>query len=278
MLQEKALLVNLSVSLWDAKKLDKNVTREIESNHNASDAGNFSKKLIEKSNVDTYKKLANEARMLVYNSTLPWDNSGNRLLSVKEYQHLSDKLAEIREKFNKAANDFIDSYPNLIENAKYRLNSLFNSSDYPSIQELKRKFNFEMNFYPLLDINDIRININQAEQDKIKAQIEENYRNQFEQAIADLWDNLHKTVKHLAETMQDKDKQFKASTLENVENLVSFLDKYNFNNDTRLDEIKNLINKNLIGFDAETIRQDETEREKLANNAKNVLDKIESYL
>lgn len=278
MLQEKALLVNLSVSLWDAKKLDKNVTREIESSHNASDAGNFSKKLIEKSNVDTYKKLANEARMLLYNSTLPWDNTGNRLLSVKEYQHLSDKLAEIREKFNQAVNEFINNYPSLIENAKYRLNSLFNSSDYPSIQELKRKFNFEMNFYPLLDINDIRININQAEQDKIKAQIEENYKNQFEQAIADLWDNLHKTVKHLAETMQDKDKQFKASTLENVENLVSFLDKYNFNNDTRLDEIKNLINKNLIGFDAETIRQDETEREKLANNAKNVLNKIESYL
>lgn len=278
MLQEKALLVNLSVSLWDAKKLDKNVTREIENTHNANDAGNFSKKLIEKNSVDTYKKLANEARMLVYNSTLPWDNTGNRLLSVKEYQALNDKLAEIKEKFNQAVNDFINNYPNLINNAKYRLNSLFNPSDYPSIQELKRKFNFEMNFYPLLDINDIRININQAEQDKIKAQIEENYKNQFEQAIADLWDNLHKTVKHLAETMQDKDKQFKASTLENVENLVSFLDKYNFNNDTRLDEIKNLINKNLIGFDAETIRQDETEREKLANNAKNVLNKIESYL
>jgi hypothetical protein len=278
MLSDNAMLVTLSVSLYEGRKLDKVITAEVEHNHNAKNAGNYTKKLVEKSFIDSYKKLANEARILLYKETLPWDNNGYRLLSVKAYNELNEKLFDIKSKFETAVNNFIDQYPDIIADAKQRLNGMFNFSDYPTSSELQRKFNFDIRYFPLLNVNDIRLNIQADEENKIKAQIENNYKIQFNDAIAELWSNLHETIKKLAETMQDKDKQFKESTLKNVESLVNFLDKYNFDSDKRIDEIKELISKNLVGYDAENLRQDNIERKNLANKANEVLNKIESYL
>ena len=46
-LQTQAMLVVLSVSGWGARKQDKKVAAEVEASHNAHDAGEYRKRLID---------------------------------------------------------------------------------------------------------------------------------------------------------------------------------------------------------------------------------------
>ena len=47
MIQDKAMLVSLKLSVWNPRKYDKDVTSEVNNHYQARDAGRFNKILID---------------------------------------------------------------------------------------------------------------------------------------------------------------------------------------------------------------------------------------
>src|SRR6185503_3495137 len=95
-LREKGLLVNITISQWSARKYDKKVTQAIEDAHNATNAGNFNKLLLDaNSGLNKITNLSNQIRIFLHEMTLPWADNGDRLLPSENYLDFQKKYTEL---------------------------------------------------------------------------------------------------------------------------------------------------------------------------------------
>src|SRR5215475_7553907 len=80
-LSSRAMLCSLSISQWSASKHDRQASEEIAAHHGAQpDVGRYNKLLIPREKLAEVRKIAGEARREHYFMTLPWDDSGFRVL------------------------------------------------------------------------------------------------------------------------------------------------------------------------------------------------------
>ena len=98
-IQERSMLVDLTIKCWDATKHDKKVSAEVEQAHAAHDAGRYSKRLIDKAHLADLSNLAGKARQFHYRLTLPWSDKGQRILPSDLFLDYRHGLAGIKAEF-----------------------------------------------------------------------------------------------------------------------------------------------------------------------------------
>lgn len=273
--------VKLSISYFPIKKKDNELAREITKNKKAQDGNIGADKIIVGKEFAEYYKIQGEIRNYFYEKTMPWEKRANYLLAVKLFDQFNTEMLDKIDKFNQAVKEFEKNYvAGLIQNdAKNRLTDAYKSIDYPAFELIKDRFNIGLKYSPILNVDDIRFNINKEEEEKIRAIAKKEEEEKLNEAIKFLWqDKIYEPIKELVKIFSKEDKTFHESTLENINSLVTYLESYNLNNDNKIDEIKNLIADNLINADSQELRDNKVYREKYANNAESILKKIESYI
>lgn len=275
-LSEKALIVNFTIALWSASKTDKKITREVEQAHNATDAGHFNKILIAKKDLEEVKKIATNARAFHYENTLPWGDNGDRLLPSTNYFEYIGKQRDFKQQFEDAVQKFISSYPDIKEEAKRRLNGMFNETDYPSLHKLPKKFSMEATFMPIPNLDDFRISINQTEVERLRSEIEQHVYIRINDATKNIWERIADAVKHMYERLSDQDAIFRDSLVTNIADLVDLLPRLNFTNDSGINQSIAQMKQLLVNPDY--LRSNSSKRVETAENAKELLDKINDFL
>jgi len=175
-----AMLANLRISQWTARKIDKKVAGEVAKNHNVqASVGAYYKSVLpttdangERTAIERIKKLVGEARTYHYKMTLPWLDSGARVLSSAAYFDYMQVMQEFKQRFKEVVNDFVYDYPFEREEAKIRLGTLFNEDDYPPLDRVADRFGFLLDILPIPMGADFRCDIGNDEADKIRAEIE----------------------------------------------------------------------------------------------------------
>ncbi len=275
-LQEKALLVNLTISQWCARKYDRSVSQKIEKEHNTSNAGRFNKILIAENELKEIQKVSSAVRNFMYDNTLPWGDNGDRLLPATNYFEFINEFNDFKAKFGKAVEKFIEHYPTLIEDAKNRLNGMFRDDDYPNVKLINRKFNIHISFMPISSTSDFRLDVDQQEVDKLKVVIEAEIQSRISSAAKNIWVRIKDAVAHMVDKLSDKDAIFRDSLVDNIKELIDLLPRLNFTQDKGvLDAIENM--KELI-IDPDLLRSNATIRNKKAKEAKDILDKVSDFL
>ena len=86
-LSDRALLVQLSISQWTARKYDKKVTQDVASSHGVStSAGRYNKVLLPMNDLlDRVHKKSTLIRTKFYENTLPWGIEGTMMLPSANY-------------------------------------------------------------------------------------------------------------------------------------------------------------------------------------------------
>jgi hypothetical protein len=86
-LSDRALLVQLNVSQWTARKLDKKATKQVaDSNYASKDAGNYNKKLLPMSDsLANIHTMTGDIRREFYTNTLPWGLENTHMLPTSNY-------------------------------------------------------------------------------------------------------------------------------------------------------------------------------------------------
>ena len=275
-LSEKAILVSLVISSWSARKIDKKVTREVEESHDAKDAGRYNKKLLDKKDLEELEKIAREAREFHNKNTLPWSDSGDRLLPATNYFNYINNQRVFKQQFENAIETFIKRYPDLKDNARLRLNEMYDEKDYPSVAKLRKKFSITSSFMPIAKLDDFRITVNQVEVDKLKEEIEQNVYKRINDATKDLWLRIKEAVKHMYEKLADKDAIFRDSLVTNVTDLIELLPRLNFTNDAEINMTIEQMKK--LSVSADYLRKDNGKRSETAANAKEILSKINDFI
>lgn len=272
-LTEKALLANLVICQWSARKHDKSVTREVNENHGAKDAGRFNKILVDKKHLEPLQKIATKARDFHYNNTLPWGDNGDRLLPTENYFEYTAQIARFKNEWETAVNDFERNYAGMIDEARINLNGLFDERDYP--RHITDKFDIKTSFMPVPDTEDIRVNLSQGEVETLRRNIGEELNDRMAGATKDIFRRMHEVLSRMFERLNDKDAIFKDSLFENVKDLVELLPRLNVTGDETITELCQDMAS--IYTNPERIRKNRTLRAEKAEEVDAILKKMDAF-
>jgi len=277
-LNEKAMLVSLNIGQWTAKKFDRKVTKRIEQEYRANDSGRFHKILIAQDAIKEVSKTVNTARTFHYENTLPWDDVGLRILTSANYMEYMGKMRDFEADYWRSVWNLKDNYNYLVDEAKVRLNGMWNAADYPDENKLMKKYRFEIKVNPLPDSGDFRVSLQADEITNIQNDMEKRVKTLTANAMQDLWNRLYQNVNHIAERLQDPDKIFRDSLIKNVCGLCELLPRLNINNDPNLEAMRRRVESTLCNTQPDDLRVDKTARMDTAKEAQGILDAMGSYM
>jgi len=259
MIQDSAVLVDLNISVWTGRKLDKRVSEQVDaSNNTKARAGNYHKKLLAGTEaLDTLHSVANNVRSWHYENTLPWNDNGSRLLPMANFFEYKAMLGQFQQQFADAVNEFADQYDNLVSAAAFSLGDLFNPDDYPSAEQVRGKNSMRVVFSPVPSAGDFRVDIPNEFREELQKISDE----RVNAAMKDAWDRLHDCLKHMSDKLAGSEKQvFRDSLVTNATDLCSMLTKLNVTNDPKLEQARQQLEKALVGVDAKELRKHDAVR------------------
>ncbi len=272
MLQNKAMLVDLTIHRWTATKHDQAVSAEVERTHSAKDAGRYNKALIDKAHLAEIDALGNQIRKYHYSRTLPWTDKGARLLSSELFMDYRDGIVDLRQQRDAAVNKFLNVYPALVQDARARLNTMFQADDYPSVDALRTSFGVDLEIMPVPDAQDFRVEVNKEEQDEIRQQIMTTIQARQEKAIKDCWDRVRDVAKRIADQCGNPRGRIHDSLMENALDLATVLSGLNITQDPLLVAVESDLRKLIVS--TEQLRNNPRVRAQTASNATNILAKV----
>ena len=276
MIGSNAMLVDLNISMWTGRKMDKKVSEEIDASKSTkARAGNYHKKLLAGSDkLEKVQKIATAVRTWNYQQTLPWSDGGSRLLPMKAFFDYKQTLNNYEAQYTQAVDDFLVEYPQLVSSSAFTLGDLFDRGEYPDVEELRNKFRFKYVFCPVPDAGDFRIDVEEQAKTELQQQYKEYYDGKLADAMKDAWDRLHETLTHLSERMDYTDenkKKFWDSTITNASELCSLLTSLNVTDDPKLEAMRQRLEKALSGVDASDIRESEAIRTSVKSKVDEIL-------
>jgi hypothetical protein len=268
MIQNSAMLIDLNISVWTGRKMDKKVSDEIDVAKNTKGrAGNYHKALLGNTGkLADLQKLVSAIRIWHYEQTLPWSDGGSRLLPMANFFAYKATLAAYEVQFTEAVAEFLTEYPTLVSAAAFQLGDLFDSEEYPAVSKLEDKFRMKYVFLPVPSGGDFRIDVSEAGRQELKSQYEQFYNDRVNDAMKDVWDRLHTCVKHLSDKLADSPTPrvtkeglnhtqiFRDSLVTNANELCDLLSKLNVTNDHKLEMARQSLERAINGNCAEDLR------------------------
>lgn len=275
-----AMLVELSISTWTARKLDKKVSTKVDLDSGAkTKVVNANKNLMAGTGVlDTIVKYAANARAWHLSQTLPWTDNGSRLLPMSNFVNYKKQLGELEANYEALVDKFIVAYPNLVSAAAFQLGTLFDRNEYPDENSLKRKFKFTYSFFPVPTAGDFRIDINEEAKAEIIANCNSAYEDRLNNAMREAWSRLHDCLSRMSERLTDNAdgsrKIFRDSLVENGVELVSMLKHLNITQDPQLEQARRDLQSAIGHHDLESLRDNSNAREVVKMKVDTILSKF----
>lgn len=278
-LTTRAMLANLSVGVWEGRKKDKETSEEVVDEKGAQkDAAAVWVRTIAPSALKDIGRAVSRGRGLHFRYTLAWDDKGPRILPAAMFMDYSAEMRKLGETFQAAVDAFLAEYPVLVDQAGERLGHLADNVQFPTVQELRRKFYWRVGISPLPDAADFRVDLGEDVTETVKREIEEQANASMNTAMMELFDRLHKAVSKMAERLGDADAIVRDSLVENLADLCELLPKMNVTGDPRLTAMRDEVMKKLTSQEPEALRKNKTVRADTAKAAQDILKRMEGYM
>ena len=286
MIGSNAMLVELNIPLWTARKMDKKVSEEVDvTKGTRARGGNYHKNLLAGSDkLERIGKIAGAARTWHYENTLPWTDKGARLLPMKSFFDYKKTLNNFEIQFTQAVNEFCIEYPQLVSKSAFTLGDLFDRDEYPDVEKVRNKFGFKYSFSPVPEAGDFRVDVEEEALTELKEQYESMYKKKLDDAMQDTWQRLHDVLTHMSEKLSFVDdpvdehgnkvkrSPFHATTITNAVELCGLLTKLNITNDPKLEQARQKLERALVGIDADTVKESQEIRHSVKAKVDAILD------
>ena len=273
-----AMLVELRISTWTARKRDNATTDDLNKAKNATDgASNVYKYLMAGSDhLKKIEKYAAKCRAWNASQTLPW-MKGVGLLPMENFFKYREQLGTMEANFDALVQNFLDAYPGLVSAQAFKLGKYYRAEEFPDVQTLPRRFRFEYNFLPVPEKGDFRIQCEERVRQDLAEQYERMYQHKLKDAMRDPWDRLHTMLKHMVDRLTDEGderKVFRDSLLTNPIELCDLLTRLNVTKDPQLEEARRMLEKAVRSHDVKDLRDSAGARVELRSDVQTILDKF----
>ncbi len=278
-LNERAMLADLSIGSWEGRRKDKKVADEtIRAARAASDAGAWWTRTLPPRMFKKIQAAIDRGRQIQNEYTLPWNDSGTRILPAKMFMEYTKAMREARAKFEEAVDEFLREYPTAVADAKNRLGKLYHPDHFPSVAAVRAKFYWQTNFMPLPDASDFRVDLGTDETNRIRDEIEGEVKKRMNDAAQDLWVRLYDVVSKVAERLSDPDKIFRDSMIRHVVELCDLLPKLNVTGNGDLERLRQEVMKKIATAKPDDLRVDKTQRKQTADAATAIMEQMKAFM
>ena len=265
-LASSAMLVELNISNWAGRKKDNRASADVTSQHYAvTGVANVNKKLLaNNADLKAIQTHVTAMRNMHGAMTMPWSNSGLRLLPTAQYFKYTGAMSDMENKFWGLVNAFLGKYNDAVIDVQMLLGDLFSRDDYPTAEELQRKYRVHINYMPLPDAGDFRVDISNEALREVKEQYADFYTTQYNTAMNDVWTRLHKALTNMSERLdygskEDK-KVFRDSLVGNVNDMIELLRVCNVTSSPQMAQMADKLEEAMAGVTPDGLREDDTFR------------------
>jgi hypothetical protein len=266
------MLVELSISTWTGRKKDKRASEDVTSmNHAAAGVAAVNKKLLgDCAELIAVQKFTANLRNAHYSMTMPWSDTGLRLLPTTQYFKYNAQMTALEQEYERLVALFLSAYDWEIMQAQTKLGDLFIRDEYPTTENLKDKFSFRLTYIPLPDAGDWRIDIGNEATAELRTHYENYYTAQLGAAMQDVWRRTYDALSRMSERLDYADheqkKVFRDSLVENVAEMIELLRVCNVSGDAQMTAMANKLEEAMRGVTPDALREDEWLRRETKRN------------
>lgn len=278
-LSDRALLVQLNVSQWTARKLDKKATKEVaDTNGAAREAGNYNKKLLPMSDsLANIHTMTGDIRREFYANTLPWGLENTHMLPTANYLSFMTTFRKRKSEWETVVRKFLSDYPYLQTNAQRFLGKLYDPADYPDVNDLRHKFSMDLVVMPV-PTNDFRVQLADDELSTIHADIQRRVQESSGLAMKEAWQRLYSHVKLMSERLGNTEGRLYDSLFDNAIELCRILPRLNFSDDPNLEAMRQEVETKLVGHSKEAIKGSPVLRKQVADEAADIMARMGAFM
>lgn len=274
-LHQRAILVDLTRSKYDNLIKDTEGRQQILNKHNCkiTTAVSAKKRLFLDGCLKPLNSLMTKVYMYHLSVTLPWDAQyrllpKNQLLKYKaEIQTHKDQLPMLLDKI---ADQFEEHKKKDVELAT----TLNHESDYPTMQELRGKYDIRIDFAPVPAQGDFRVDLTPGEIKLLEYSMFKKQEEALDIAKKEWYDKLAKPIAHLIEKLLETDTRLHESLIGNIEKITGILPDLNVEEDPSLDLVLNEVKEKLLVYKISDVKTDEQTKLEVIQKANEILSQI----
>jgi hypothetical protein len=287
-LTEKAMLVRLGISMWTARRFDKEISEEVAEIHGtAREAGRFNKLLLPKTALQPLQAAATALRGHHERETLPWSLTGVALLPSANYFAYMGEHRRLRIMFDDERARFLTAYESAKAQAKRDLADMYREDDYPEVDALAGRIGVNLDVMPMPEAADFRVSLGSEEEARIRDSIERSVNASIEAAVRSLWERVHETVTAMHDRLSAYQRDpktgrisnpFRDSLVSNLRELVDLMGRLNVTDDPQLEAVRRRLADKLCEHEPEALREDDALRARQAAECRAILDSMGGYI
>lgn len=276
----ECMVVNVRINMWLGYRHDKAASQALVAQANAeADTARVNKHIIPKEALKDIVSAATAVRTHLYSKTMTWKDNGDRLLTRKLHMKFMEEHNDLVMVFDAAADKFVQTtYAEERQRAEFRMGTLFNENDYPSVEQLRRKFSISLDIDAVTTANDFRVQMSEKAREEVRQSMEAAMQDRVNRALGDVWTRLAEKLEHYAKTMSKEDQIFRDTTVTNLEEIVDLLPDLNIFGDERLAKMGEEIKDKLIGYTPGQLRKEPETRAYVAEEAQNIMNVMGGYM
>lgn len=265
-LASSAMLVELNISSWEGRAKDKKASTKVTEDAQAKKGvANVYKQLLgDCDELSALRTHVTATRGMHSNMTMPWSNSGLRLLPTAQYFKYTEAMSKMQNEFESLKNKFLTAYNDTVVDVQLELGTLFLREDYPTVESLDSKFAFRMNYTPLPDVGDFRVDVGNDALREIREEYSNFYTAQYNTAMNNMWTRLHKALANMSERLDYSSKEdkkvFRDTLVGNVNDMIELLRVCNVTQSIQMSDMANKLEEAMSGVTADALREDVTFR------------------
>ena len=277
-----AMIVDFNASVWTARKKDHKASEAVNYANNAENGvANVSKNLLGTCpELLAIQKFVNNLRNLHYSMTMPWSDNGSRLITTAAYFDYHKAMTYGIDECYRLVKVFGEVYPFLVPSAQAKLGSMFKRDEYLTLEHVMQKFSFRLNYTPLPEAGDFRIDIGNEATAAIKENYEAHFTASIKTAMNDVWHRLHDNLTTLAHELDVNEKgkgnRLYDSVFEQAIELTKMLGTCNVTGDSQMEAMRRRLEDALHGTNVDQFKKSPTFREETRNKLKKAIASLPS--
>ena len=279
-LSRTALLVKLTINQYSPKKKSDLVAQEAAERHNADPQSLEGRaRIIAKDALAEVTAAVSKARTAFAFYTVPWDDSGYRLLPSKMYPKLMAILRDSENHFIDAVDRLVARRDALEAEARTSLNEeIFNEVGFPSESEMRDGYGFKCDQMPLTNPKDIRLShVSQEQIEAIQRGVQARFDAKAQSGVGEIVERMMALVKRVAENCEADKPRIYDTLIGNIREACEILPDLNMTDNPEIARLIVRLQERLTGFEVEQLRSDPTVRKQAASAANGLLDDLRNF-
>lgn len=278
-LTQEAILSRLYIGTTGKAKHSRTLAEEAAEKHKADQKSvRGIVQILQSDDLKDITAAINGARIAYYHRTLSWDDNAYRLLPLAQYIDLKAELDGYKIKFDEGVNKLVNKYDELKENYSARVNDLADEIPFPTREQLRGGFQFQLVTMPLARPNDIRLKHMPKEAvEELKREVTDDMTSRLKDAQEEIIIRLIEVVTKLDSQLKKSDGRLFKSLASNIQKQVSILPALNVANDPDITRLINRVNKELGSIDIEGMRDDDKAKSETTKVTASILKDLQGY-